>query len=107
MDAITDVPTPVNEPVHDYAPGSPERGRLVAALDAFGAVALGLEVIGQQKRQVRLVLDDEYARQGGDAAGANGVSSYLIHGVTLPGASNSYSCRPLGRSAGSVDPVTR
>ncbi|GKU36007.1 pyrroline-5-carboxylate dehydrogenase RocA [Mycobacterium montefiorense] len=28
MDAITQVPTPVNEPVHDYAPHSPERARL-------------------------------------------------------------------------------
>ena len=25
MDAVTNVPQPVNEPVHDYAPGSPER----------------------------------------------------------------------------------
>ncbi len=33
MDAITEVPMPVNEPVHDYAPSSPERTRLVAALD--------------------------------------------------------------------------
>ena len=31
--AITDVPLPVNEPVHDYAPGSPERARLAAALE--------------------------------------------------------------------------
>ena len=32
MDAITDVPFPVNEPVHDYAPGSAERARLTEAL---------------------------------------------------------------------------
>jgi 1-pyrroline-5-carboxylate dehydrogenase len=32
MDAITDVPPPVNEPIHDYAPGSPERARLHSAL---------------------------------------------------------------------------
>jgi 1-pyrroline-5-carboxylate dehydrogenase len=32
MDAITDVPLPANEPVHDYAPGSPERDRLTHAL---------------------------------------------------------------------------
>jgi len=42
MDAITDVPTPVNEPVHDYTPGSPERGRLVAALDALAAETVDL-----------------------------------------------------------------
>ncbi len=32
MDAVTEVPTPANEPVHDYAPNSPERTRLVTAL---------------------------------------------------------------------------
>jgi 1-pyrroline-5-carboxylate dehydrogenase len=32
MDAVTQVPTPVNEPVHSYAPGSPERARLEARL---------------------------------------------------------------------------
>ncbi|BBZ12695.1 L-glutamate gamma-semialdehyde dehydrogenase [Mycobacterium branderi] len=35
MDAITDVPLPVNEPVHDYAPRSPERGRLLTALSSL------------------------------------------------------------------------
>ncbi|WP_319449440.1 MULTISPECIES: L-glutamate gamma-semialdehyde dehydrogenase [unclassified Mycobacterium] len=33
MDAITDVPLPVNEPVYDYAPNSPERARLSSALE--------------------------------------------------------------------------
>ncbi len=32
MDALTVVPAPVNEPVHDYAPESPERARLAVAL---------------------------------------------------------------------------
>jgi 1-pyrroline-5-carboxylate dehydrogenase len=32
MDAITDVPPPVNEPIHDYAPNSPERARLHSVL---------------------------------------------------------------------------
>ena len=32
MDAITDVPPPVNEPIHDYAPNSAERARLHTAL---------------------------------------------------------------------------
>ncbi|CAM3125234.1 1-pyrroline-5-carboxylate dehydrogenase [Mycobacterium intermedium] len=35
MDAVTEVPAPVNEPVHDYAPNSPERARLQAALTAL------------------------------------------------------------------------
>ncbi|WP_350275578.1 L-glutamate gamma-semialdehyde dehydrogenase [Kribbella sp. HUAS MG21] len=34
MQSITQVPAPVNEPVHTYAPGSPERARLVAELEA-------------------------------------------------------------------------
>ncbi|WP_432544331.1 L-glutamate gamma-semialdehyde dehydrogenase [Kineococcus sp. SYSU DK002] len=32
MQSVTDVPAPRNEPVHSYAPGSPERERLTAAL---------------------------------------------------------------------------
>ncbi|MEU2184845.1 L-glutamate gamma-semialdehyde dehydrogenase, partial [Streptomyces thermolilacinus] len=32
MDAVTQVPAPVNEPVHGYAPGSPERARLEGKL---------------------------------------------------------------------------
>ena len=32
MDAITDVPPPVNEEIHDYAPRSSERPRLQTAL---------------------------------------------------------------------------
>ncbi len=32
MDAITRVPVPANEPVHDYAPNSPERARLQVEL---------------------------------------------------------------------------
>ena len=32
MDARTTVPTPVNEPVLDYAPGSPERAQVQARL---------------------------------------------------------------------------
>ncbi|BBZ29887.1 1-pyrroline-5-carboxylate dehydrogenase [Mycolicibacterium madagascariense] len=35
--AITDVPPPSNEPVRDYAPGSPERAGLVAAVAALDA----------------------------------------------------------------------
>ena len=32
MDAITTPPRPSNEPVHSYAPGSPERARIVDEL---------------------------------------------------------------------------
>jgi 1-pyrroline-5-carboxylate dehydrogenase len=51
MDAITDVPLPANEPVHDYAPQSPERPRLLAALDALAADPIDLpHVIGGTHR---------------------------------------------------------
>lgn len=47
MDAITDAPRPANEPVHDYAPGSPERTRLTDALGALSAGPIELpHVIG-------------------------------------------------------------
>lgn len=54
MDAITEVPRPVNEPVHDYAPHSPERDRLVAALADLAAAPIDLpHVIGGAHRQGR------------------------------------------------------
>jgi 1-pyrroline-5-carboxylate dehydrogenase len=37
VDAVTVVPSPVNEPVHEYAPGSPERSRLRAKLSELVA----------------------------------------------------------------------
>ncbi|KHO18471.1 L-glutamate gamma-semialdehyde dehydrogenase [Mycolicibacterium setense] len=47
MDAITDVPSPANEPVHDYAPGTVERGRLSTALDELAGAPIDLpHVIG-------------------------------------------------------------
>ena len=36
MDAVTSTPQPRNEPVRDYAPGSPERASLEAALAELG-----------------------------------------------------------------------
>jgi 1-pyrroline-5-carboxylate dehydrogenase len=47
MDAITDVPLPANEPVHEYAPHSPERTRLTEALTTLSAEPIDLpHVIG-------------------------------------------------------------
>ena len=47
MDAITDVPLPANEPVHEYAPHSPERTRLADALDTLTREPIDLpHVIG-------------------------------------------------------------
>jgi 1-pyrroline-5-carboxylate dehydrogenase len=51
MDAITDVPMPANEPVHEYAPQSPERTRLVTTLDRLAAASIDLpHVIGGAHR---------------------------------------------------------
>lgn len=51
MDAITDVPLPANEPVSDFAPGSPERTRLLDALSSLAADPIDLpHVIGGRHR---------------------------------------------------------
>ncbi len=42
MDAVTHVPQPVNEPVFNYAPGSPERATLEAALKDVAAEPVDL-----------------------------------------------------------------
>ncbi len=47
MDGIVDVPSPLNEPVLDYTPGSAERGALEAALAEMAATPVDLpHVIG-------------------------------------------------------------
>ncbi|MEV6106725.1 L-glutamate gamma-semialdehyde dehydrogenase [Streptomyces sp. NPDC051940] len=51
MDAVTQVPVPVNEPVHSYAPGSPERARLEAKLKELAENPIDLPMtIGGEKR---------------------------------------------------------
>ncbi|MGF0165103.1 L-glutamate gamma-semialdehyde dehydrogenase [Streptomyces albidoflavus] len=51
MDAVTKVPTPVNEPVHGYAPDSPERARLEAKLKELAENPIELPMtIGGVKR---------------------------------------------------------
>lgn len=42
MDAVTHVPAPLNEPVRDYAPGSPERAALEVALAEVGSTTWDL-----------------------------------------------------------------
>jgi len=50
MDAVTQVPAPVNEPVLDYAPGSAERAELQAALVELGSSRTDLpHIIGGQR----------------------------------------------------------
>lgn len=47
MDAVTAVPTPTNEPVHTYAPGSAERTRLTTELDRLAGTPTEIkQVIG-------------------------------------------------------------
>lgn len=51
MDAVTQVPVPVNEPVHTYAPGSPERSRLEAKLKELAGNPIELPMtIGGERR---------------------------------------------------------
>ena len=51
MDAVTNVPTPVNEPVLSYAPGTPERAELVAKLEELGreSIDLPMRINGQSR----------------------------------------------------------
>ncbi|MDT7761826.1 MAG: 1-pyrroline-5-carboxylate dehydrogenase, partial [Mycobacterium sp.] len=51
MDAITEVPLPANEPIHEYAPGSGDRTRLNEALRSLSAEPIDLpHVIGGSHR---------------------------------------------------------
>ncbi|NKY25309.1 L-glutamate gamma-semialdehyde dehydrogenase [Nocardia gamkensis] len=51
MDAVTVVPTPANEPVHSYAPGSPERELLIGKLAELSAAPVDVPlVIGGKHR---------------------------------------------------------
>ncbi|NBM20801.1 L-glutamate gamma-semialdehyde dehydrogenase [Streptomyces sp. GC420] len=51
MDAVTQVPAPVNEPVHSYAPGTPERARLEAKLKELAENPVDLPMtIGGRRR---------------------------------------------------------
>jgi 1-pyrroline-5-carboxylate dehydrogenase len=51
MDAVTNVPQPVNEPVHDYAPGSRERDALISRLEQMAAehVDLTMSIDGEHR----------------------------------------------------------
>ena len=56
MDAVTSVPQPVNEPVHDYAPGSPERQALSTRLGEMAA----------EHVELAMTIDGEHRMGGGD-----------------------------------------
>ena len=57
MDAVTHVPVPANEPVLMYAPGSPERARIEAALKNLQA----------EQHDLPMVIGGKQVRGGGDA----------------------------------------
>src|SRR5215211_8647255 len=56
MDAVTNVPRPVNEPVHDYAPGSPERQALTTRLE---------EMVDEHV-ELTMTIDGEHRMGGGE-----------------------------------------
>jgi 1-pyrroline-5-carboxylate dehydrogenase len=76
MDAVTQVPAPVNEPVHTYAPDSPERARLEAKLKELAGNPIDLPmVIGGQERmgggdRVDVVQPHNHGARLGTFAGA-------------------------------------
>ena len=73
MDAVTHPPLPVNEPVLDYKPGSPEREALTAALAGFTSPLELPAVIGGERRMpagrpFEVVAPFEHARVLGTSA---------------------------------------
>jgi 1-pyrroline-5-carboxylate dehydrogenase len=76
MDAITTTPVPRNEPVRDYAPGSPERASLQAALAEIGGTQHELTVTIDGRRQMAggarfdVVAPHDHARVLGTSANA-------------------------------------
>jgi 1-pyrroline-5-carboxylate dehydrogenase len=56
MDAVTNVPQPVNEPVHDYAPGNPERQALTTRLE---------EMVDEHV-ELTMTIDGEHRMGGGE-----------------------------------------
>lgn len=65
MDAITEVPVPVNEPVHDYAPDSAERTRLRAALAALADQPRDLPHIIAGRHRMAMVRASTSSRRTG------------------------------------------
>ncbi|MHA6623385.1 L-glutamate gamma-semialdehyde dehydrogenase [Pseudonocardia sp. DLS-67] len=76
MDAITSTPVPRNEPVRDYAPGSPERTSLRAALAQMGGTRHDLTATVDGRQQMAsgtpfdVVAPHDHARVLGTSANA-------------------------------------
>src|SRR5208283_2177036 len=79
-----------------------------APVDTLDEIAFRFEIVGEEQRGVRLVLDDEDASRRSRAEAAGGIVRGLIH-VSCSAAlrSMSVSRRPRGRSEGIASPVTR
>jgi 1-pyrroline-5-carboxylate dehydrogenase len=76
MDAVTHPPLPANEPVLDYAPGSPERAALVEVLAGFtGPLELGAVIDGEVREPsgdpFTVVAPFDHGRVLGTSAHAN------------------------------------
>ena len=77
MDAVTTVPEPANEPVHTYAPGTPERTSLLARLAELREENVELtQTIGGRRRMAggerfAVVEPHRHASVLGTAANAN------------------------------------
>ncbi len=77
MDAVTSPPAPRNEPIKDYAPGSPERAELQAKLQELtdqGPIDLPSTIHGEQRmaggRRIEVVAPHEHAKVLGVTANA-------------------------------------
>ncbi len=78
MDAVTSPPAPRNEPIKDYAPGSPERAELQAKLQELtdqGPIDLPSTIHGEQRmaggRRIEVVAPHEHAKVLGVTANAS------------------------------------
>ena len=56
-DALSNVPTPVNEPVRSYAPGSPERASLESTLEWMSQDSAEVHVVINGERHQKDMLD--------------------------------------------------
>lgn len=75
MDAVTSVPVPRNETINDYAPGSPERARIVAELErqtAAGPIELAMTIAGEQRMAAGAPIDVVMPHRHGHVLGSTG-----------------------------------
>jgi 1-pyrroline-5-carboxylate dehydrogenase len=92
MDALTTSPVAVNEPVRNYAPGSPERDRLVTALTELSgsAIELPMTIAGTQRMAggstVDVVMPHRHAHVLGTTANATAADARAAADAALTAA---------------------